>query len=62
MAVGNSTYTAPLGSALPPAESSVRQGMLENSNVSTTEAVVQLISVQRNAEIFPARSAPSTAS
>lgn len=52
MAVGNSTYTAPVGSALAPAESSVRQGMLESSNVSTTEAVVQLITVQRNAEML----------
>jgi flagellar basal-body rod protein FlgF len=51
-AVGNSTYAAPAGSAVVAAESSVREGMLESSNVSTTEAVVQLITVQRNAEML----------
>jgi flagellar basal-body rod protein FlgF/flagellar basal-body rod protein FlgG len=51
-AVGNSTYYAPAGSALAAAESSVRQGMLESSNVSTTAGVVQLITVQRNAEML----------
>ncbi len=51
-AVGNSTYSAPAGSAVAAAESSVRQGMLESSNVSPTEAVVQLITVQRNAEMM----------
>jgi flagellar basal-body rod protein FlgF/flagellar basal-body rod protein FlgG len=51
-AVGNSTYSAPDGSRLNAAESSVRQGMLEGSNVSPTAAVVQLITVQRNAEML----------
>lgn len=51
-AVGDATYSAPEGSALAAAESSVRQGMLENSNVSPTEGVVQLITVQRNAELL----------
>jgi flagellar basal body rod protein FlgG len=51
-AVGNATYTAPAGSALAAAQSSVRQGMLESSNVNTTEGVVQLITVQRNAEML----------
>jgi flagellar basal body rod protein FlgG len=30
----------------------VRQGMLEGSNVSPTESVVQLLTVQRNAEML----------
>jgi len=51
-AVGNATYTAPAGSALVAAESSVQQGMLEGSNVSATGAVVQLITVQRNTELL----------
>jgi flagellar basal-body rod protein FlgF len=51
-AVGNATYSAPPGSAVAAAESSVRQGMLEGSNVSPTEGVVQLITVQRNTEML----------
>jgi flagellar basal-body rod protein FlgF len=51
-AMGNATYSAPQGSALVAAESTVSQGMLEGSNVSPTEAVVQLITVQRNAEML----------
>ena len=51
-AVGNALYAAPDGSALAPASSSVRQGMLEDSNVSPVEGVVQLITIQRNAEMM----------
>ncbi len=51
-AVGNATYSAPAGSAVAAADSSVRQGMLEGSNVSPTEGVVQLITVQRNTEML----------
>ena len=51
-AVGNATYAAPANSALPAASSSIRQGMLEDSNVSPVEGVVQLISIQRNAEMM----------
>jgi flagellar basal-body rod protein FlgF len=51
-AVGNATYTAPQNSATPAVESSVRQAMLEGSNVSPTMGVVQLIAVQRNAEML----------
>jgi flagellar basal-body rod protein FlgF/flagellar basal-body rod protein FlgG len=51
-AVGSSTYSAPSGSTVVAAESSVRQGMLEGSNVSAMEGVVQLITVQRNAEML----------
>ena len=51
-AVGNAFYRAPPGSALPAASSSIRQGMLESSNVSPVESVVQLITVQRNFELM----------
>jgi flagellar basal-body rod protein FlgF/flagellar basal-body rod protein FlgG len=51
-AVGNALYAAPDGSALPAASSSIRQGMLEESNVSPVEGVVQLITIQRNAEMM----------
>jgi flagellar basal body rod protein FlgG len=50
--LGNATYSAPEGSALVAADSTVEQGMLEGSNVNPTEAVVQLITVQRNAEML----------
>jgi len=51
-AVGTALYATPDGSALPAATSSIRQGMLEDSNVSPVESVVQLITVQRNAEMM----------
>ena len=51
-ALGNALYSAPSGSALVPASSSVRQGMLESSNVSPVESVVQLITIERNAEMM----------
>jgi flagellar basal-body rod protein FlgF/flagellar basal-body rod protein FlgG len=51
-ALGNATYSAPDGSAVTATESTVNQGMLEGSNVSPMEGVVQLITVQRNAEIL----------
>lgn len=51
-AAGNALYAAPAGSALPAAESSIKQGMLEGSNVSSVQSVVELISVQRNAEML----------
>lgn len=51
-ALGNALYSAPKGAELPAASSSVRQGMIEDSNVSPMEGVVQLISIQRNAEMM----------
>jgi len=51
-AVGNTLYSAPAGSALPAANSSIRQGMLENSNVNAAMSVIELITVQRNAEMM----------
>ena len=52
VATGNALYSAPTNSALPAASSSIRQGMIEQSNVSAVEGVVQLITVQRNAEMM----------
>jgi flagellar basal-body rod protein FlgF/flagellar basal-body rod protein FlgG len=51
-AVGDLLYRAPQGSALPAAGSSIRQGMLESSNVSSVLSVVELITIQRNAEML----------
>ncbi len=51
-ALGNTLYAAPPGSALPAAASTIRQGMIEASNVSPVEGVVELISIQRNAEMM----------
>ncbi len=51
-AAGKAMYSAPDGSALPAASSSIRQGMLEESNVSPVEGVVELITIQRNAEMM----------
>jgi flagellar basal-body rod protein FlgF len=51
-ASGNALYSAPANSALPAASSSIRQGMLENSNVSPVEGAVQLITIQRSAEMM----------
>ena len=51
-ALGNASYQVPEGSELPAASSSVRQGMLEASNVSPVEGVVELIAIQRNAEMM----------
>jgi len=51
-ASGKALYAAPPGSELPAASSSIRQAMIEQSNVSAVEGVVQLITVQRNAEMM----------
>lgn len=51
-AQGAAQYAAPPKSALPTASTSVRQGMLEASNVGAVQGVVQLIEVQRNAEMM----------
>lgn len=51
-AVGDATYSAPKGSELAPADSSVREGMIEGSNVNSVASVVQLITIQRNAEML----------
>lgn len=50
--LGESYYSAPAASAKPAVASSVRQGMLESSNVSPVAAMVSLISAQRQAEMM----------
>lgn len=49
---GNSYYSAPQGVAHPANGSAIRQGMLESSNVSAMQAVVDLITVERHAEML----------
>jgi flagellar basal-body rod protein FlgF/flagellar basal-body rod protein FlgG len=51
-AVGDSYYSAPDGLTRPATGSSIRQGMLESSNVNSVSAVVDLITVQRRAEML----------
>jgi flagellar basal-body rod protein FlgF/flagellar basal-body rod protein FlgG len=51
-AAGRALYAASQASELPAASSSIRQGMIEQSNVSPVEGVVQLITIQRNAEMM----------
>lgn len=52
VAVGASTYSVPDTALLPAAHSSVRQGMLESSNVNAVTAVADLLAVQRRAEML----------
>jgi len=52
VAVGASSYSAPDNAVHPAAHSSVRQGMLEASNVNAVAAVVDLLAVQRRAEML----------
>lgn len=47
---GSATYAAPLAAATDSKTSSLRQGMLESSNVDGVSAAVGLIRIQRNAE------------
>jgi flagellar basal-body rod protein FlgF len=51
-AVGKTYYSAPDKTAVPDAESSVQQGMLESSNVNPVASSVELITVQRYAELM----------
>jgi len=52
VAVGKSYYSASAKEVRPSPGSYVRQGMLESSNVTAVEAVVQLITIQRRAEMM----------
>jgi len=47
---GSASYAAPLAAAVESKTSSLRQGMLEGSNVDAVSAAVGLIRIQRNAE------------
>lgn len=49
---GSSTYAVPAGSERPSAGSSVRQGMLEQSNINPVEGAVGLIVIQRQADLL----------
>jgi len=50
--LGAANYAAPQTALAPAAHSSVRQGMLEASNVNAVTAVVDLIAAQRRAEML----------
>jgi flagellar basal-body rod protein FlgF/flagellar basal-body rod protein FlgG len=50
--MGNTYYSAPVKSAQPATNSSVRQGMLESSNVNPVSSMVELITAQRSAEMM----------
>lgn len=50
--MGNSYYSAPANTAQPATESSVRQGMIESSNVNPILNMVQLVNAQRSAEMM----------
>jgi flagellar basal-body rod protein FlgF/flagellar basal-body rod protein FlgG len=52
LAVGNSYYSAPSKALRPAEDSSIRQNMLEGSNVNSVQAVVAMIAVQRHAEML----------
>jgi flagellar basal-body rod protein FlgF len=52
MAAGNSYYSVPAAAVRAAADSNVRQGMLESSNVNSVKAVVDMIAVQRHAEML----------
>lgn len=49
---GNSLYSAPKGAEKPTADPHVLQGMIEASNIDPVNGTVQLIMVQRNAEML----------
>lgn len=48
---GNTNFNAPAGSAIPASSAQVRQGVLESSNSDPIGSAVQLIDLQRNAEL-----------
>jgi flagellar basal-body rod protein FlgF/flagellar basal-body rod protein FlgG len=50
--VGKTYYSAPDKTAVPDTESSIQQGMLEGSNVNAVASSVELITVQRYAELM----------
>ena len=52
VAAGNSYYSAPATALRASPDSNVRQGMLESSNVNSVKAVVDMIAVQRHAEML----------
>lgn len=51
-ALGQTYYTAPANSAKPATQTSIQQGSLESSNVNAVGSAVQLVTVQRYAELM----------
>jgi flagellar basal-body rod protein FlgF/flagellar basal-body rod protein FlgG len=51
-ALGQTYYTAPDGSAKPAAHASIQQGSLESSNVNPVASAVELVTVQRYADLM----------
>lgn len=51
-ALGQTYYTAPESAAIPATHASIQQGSLEASNVNPVAAAVQLVTVQRYAEMM----------
>lgn len=51
-AEGSAYYSAPVNSALAARSATIRQGMLESSNVNPVTSAVQLISLQRTAQML----------
>jgi flagellar basal-body rod protein FlgF/flagellar basal-body rod protein FlgG len=49
---GETYYTAPAKSEIAATDSSVKQGMVESSNVNPVSSMVELISAQRSAEMM----------
>jgi len=49
---GQNYYSAPTGTEVASTDSSVRQGMLESSNVNPVSSMVELITAQRSAEMM----------
>jgi flagellar basal-body rod protein FlgF len=50
--MGNTYYSAPEASATPATQASVQQGTLESSNVNPVASAVELVTVQRYAELM----------
>jgi flagellar basal-body rod protein FlgF/flagellar basal-body rod protein FlgG len=51
-AVGKNYYSAPDKTAVPATQASIQQGMLESSNVNAVSSSIELITVQRYAELM----------
>jgi flagellar basal-body rod protein FlgF/flagellar basal-body rod protein FlgG len=49
---GQTYYTAPANTAKPATQASIQQGSLESSNVNAVSSAVQLVTVQRYAELM----------
>jgi flagellar basal-body rod protein FlgF len=50
--VGKNYYSAPTKSAIPATQAGIQQGMLESSNVNAVASSIELITVQRYAELM----------